>query len=139
MSSDSYPTLGANTLSEAVTSQVRTLIETWTDDLVTGRIAEWESFWAEEAVLMPPGHQRVSGLSNVADYVTKAFSPGISYRFTDRSFTGRNDLAVVTNQIELNTDGEDGEAASAFNQMIVLRHGTDQSWRIQAVIFTPIN
>jgi len=78
MSSDWYPALGVNTLSEEDTDQVRTVIETWTDDLVTGRITEWESCWAEEAVFMPPGHQCISGLSHIADCVTQAFSPGKS-------------------------------------------------------------
>lgn len=137
MPSDPYPTLGANTLPEIETDQVRNLIETWTDDLVTGRIAEWKGFWAEEAVLMPPGRQRISGLSNITDYVTQAFGSDMRYRFADWSFTGRDDLAVVTNLIELNTDGEGGEASTAFNQMIVLRRGTDARWRIQTVVFTP--
>ena len=138
MPNDSSPTLGANTLSQVETDKLRSLIETWTDDLVSGQIAEWDSFWAGEAVLMPPGHQRVSGLSNIADYVTKAFSPGMRYRFSDWSFTGRDDLAVVANQIELNTGDTDGDSSRAFNQVIVLRRGADQSWRIQTVIFTPI-
>ena len=138
MSNDSSPTLGANTMSSEETDQLRSFIETWTDDLVSNQIAEWDSFWAGEAVLMPPGHQRISGLSNIADYVTKAFSPGMRYRFSDWSFTGRDDLAVVANQIELNTGDTDGEPSQAFNQVIVLRRGADQNWRIQTVIFTPI-
>ena len=135
MPSDTYPTLGANTLPDNVTDQIQNLIETWTDDLVAGRIDEWQRFWAEEAVLMPAGQPRVSGLGDITDYVTQAFSPGLRYRFTDWSFTGRDDLAVVTNHLELNTDGE---ASQTFNQMIVLRRDTDQRWRIQAVIFTPV-
>ena len=138
MPNDSSLTLGANTLSQVETDKLRSLIETWTEALVTGQIAEWKSFWAGEAVLMPPGHRRVSGLGNIADYVTNAFSPGMRYRFSDWSFTGRDDLAVVANQIELNTGDTDGDPSRAFNQLIVLRLGADQSWRIQTVIFTPI-
>ena len=136
MPSDSYPTLGTNTLPDNVTDQIQKLIETWTDDLFAGRIAEWKSFWAEEAVLMPAGRERVSGLGDITDYVTQAFSPDLRYRFTDWSFTGRDDLAVATNHVELNADGA---ASQTFNQMIVLRRDTDQRWRIQAVIFTPIS
>lgn len=137
MPNDSCPILGANTLSEVETDQLRSLIETWTDDLATGRIAEWKSYWAGEAVLMPPAHQRVSGLNDIVDYVTKAFSPGIRYRFSDWSFTGRDDIAVVANNIELNIDDTDDKPSQSFNQVIVLRRGADQSWRIQTVIFTP--
>lgn len=137
MSNDPVPSLGANTLPEKDTEGVRSLIETWTNDLVTGQIAEWESFWAEEAVLMPPGHQRLSGLRSIADYVTQAFKPGLRFRFSDWSITGRDDLAVVTNQIELETQRTEGGSATAFNQMIVLRRAKNQGWRIQTVIFTP--
>ena len=137
MPSDPCPALGANTLSQNETEQLRSLIETWTDDLTSGQVVEWESLWAAEAVLMPPGHQRISGLGNIADYVTKAFSPGMRYRFSDWSFTGRDDLAVVANQIALAPDDADAGSAQAFNQMIVLRRSEDQGWQIQTVIFTP--
>ena len=138
MPNESCPTLGANTLSQEETDALRSLIETWTDDLTSGQVAEWESFWATEAVLMPPGHQRIAGLSDIADYCTKAFDPGIRYRFSDWSVTGRDDLAVVANQITLNPGGTDAGSSQTFNQMIVLRRGEDQSWRIQAAIFTPV-
>ena len=138
MSSDAGPALGPNMLPDEVTDQVRALIETWTNDLVTGQTAAWAGFWADKAVLMPPGHQRLTGLGDITDYVTKAFKPGLRYRFSDWSFTGCDDLAVVTNQVELNGDGSDAEASTVFNQMIVLRRDADQAWHIQTVIFTPI-
>lgn len=137
MPSDSGPALGPNRLPDDVTDQVRALIETWTNDWVTGQTAAWAGFWAEKAVLMPPGHQRLTGLGDITDYVTKAFKPGLRYRFSDWSFTGCDDLAVVTNQIELNDDGGDADASTVFNQMIVLRRDADQAWHIQTVIFTP--
>ena len=135
MPNDSIPALGANTLPEGESDRLRSLIETWTEDLVTGHSSEWRSFWAEDAVLMPPGHERIMGLDKISDFVTQAFKPGLSDRFSNWSFTGREDLAVVTNQIALSTDGSD--AATTFNQMIVLRQDNDQRWRIQTVIFTP--
>ena len=135
MPEDLSPALGANTLPDGEADRLRSFIEAWTDDWVAGGMAEWKTFWAEDAVLMPPGHERIAGVSKLADYVTQSFKPGLRYRFSDWSFTGRDDLAVVTNQIALSSD--DAEAATTFNQMIVLRRDTDQHWRIQTVIFTP--
>ena len=135
MPNDSSPALGANTLPDGEADRLRSLIEAWTDDWVAGRMAEWKDYWAEEAVLMPPGQQRIAGISALADYVTQSFQPGLRYHFSDWSFTGREDLAVVTNQIALS--GSDAEATAAFNQMIVLRRDSDRRWRIQTVIFTP--
>ena len=137
MSSDSIPALGANTLPDGESDRLRSLIEAWTDDWVGGEMAEWETFWAEESVLMPPGQQRIAGAAKLADYVTQSFQPGLRYRFSDWSFTGREDLAVVTNQIALSSEGSDAAAATTFNQMIVLRRDDEQRWRIQTVIFTP--
>ena len=137
MSSDSIPALGANTLPDGESDRLRSLIEAWTDDWVGGEMAEWETFWTEEPVLMPPGQQRIAGVGNLADYVTRSFTPGLRYRFSDWSFTGREDLAVVTNQIALSGEGSDAAAATTFNQMIVLRRDNEQRWRIQTVIFTP--
>lgn len=97
-------------------------------------MAEWETFWTEEPVLMPPGQQRIAGADKLADYVTQSFKPGLRYSFSDWSFTGREDLAVVTNQIALSSDAA---ATLTFNQMIVLRQDSEQRWRIQTVIFTP--
>jgi len=137
MPDNSIPALGANTLPDGESDRLRSLIEAWTDDWVGGEMAEWETFWTEEPVLMPPGQQRIAGAGKLADYVTQSFAPGLRYRFSDWSFTGRDDLAVVTNQIALSSEGSDAEAATVFNQMIVLRRDTDQHWRIQTVIFTP--
>ena len=138
MSADPSQTLGPNTLTASETEGLRSLIESWTSHLVAGRIAEWQSFWAEEAVLMPAGHQRVAGRSNIVDYATHEFPPLKSFRFSDWSFAGGDDLAVVANQIELDTDGQDGPSVAAYNQIIVLRRDADQRWRVQTVIFTPI-
>ena len=137
MSADPSRALGANTLPAGETEKIQTLIETWTSHLMAGRFAEWESFWAEEAVLMPAGRPRLIGRSNIADYVTREFGSGMEHRFTEWSYTGRDDLAVVTNMIELSTKGMDGAPSTSFNQIIVLRRGADEGWRIQTVIFTP--
>ena len=137
MPNDPIPALGANTLPDGESDRLRSLIEAWTDDWVGGEMAEWETFWTEEPVLMPPGQQRIAGVGELADYVTQSFTPGLRYRFSDWSFTGREDLAVVTNQIALSGGGSDAAATMTFNQMIVLRRDNDQRWRIQTVIFTP--
>ena len=134
MSNDTIPALGANTLPDGESDRLRSLIEAWTDDWVGGEMAEWETFWTEEPVLMPPGQQRIAGAGKLADYVTQSFQPGLRYRFSDWSFTGREDLAVVTNQIALSSDAA---GTLTFNQMIVLRRDSEQRWRIQTVIFTP--
>ena len=137
MSDSSSEALGANALPAGESDRIRSLIETWTTDLVEGRIAEWERFWSEDAVLMPANHARVVGRGNIVDYVTREFGQIGGYRFSEWSYAGQDDLAVVANQIELETGDDGGAPSAAFNQMMVLRRATDQSWRIQAVIFTP--
>ncbi len=129
--------LGPNALTAAETDQIRSLIETWTTDLITGHVAEWESFYSEDAVLMPAHHPRVVGRGNIRDYVTREFGPSKGYRFSEWSCAGKDDLAVVSNQIDLELGGDDGPSSAIFNQMIVLRRAPGQDWRIQAVIFTP--
>jgi ketosteroid isomerase-like protein len=127
--------LGASSLSRTETDEIQALIERWTSDLVAGRIAAWESVWADDAVLMPAGHARVVGRAAIRDYVTRNL-PATGFRFTDWGFAGRDDLAVVANQVEIQNKAA-GPSSMILNQMMVLRRGEDRRWRLQAVIFTP--
>jgi ketosteroid isomerase-like protein len=133
--SPSKDVLGASSLPESETSRIRALIERWTSDLVAGRIDAWESVWAEDAVLMPAGHERVTGRDDIREYVTRNL-PATGFRFSAWGFAGRDDLAVVTNEVSVENSAA-GAAPKIFNQVMVLRRGAGQQWRLQAAIFTP--
>ena len=138
MSDSGSDALGANALPTGEPERIRSLIESWTTALVTDRMSDWASHWWEDGLLLPPNHPRVVGRSNILHYATHIFYRCSGFRFSEWSFAGQGDLAVVTNQIELDTTGEDGPLAVVFNQIIVLRRDAEQAWRIKAVILTPI-
>ena len=129
--------LGASGLPAGETDRFRQLIEQWTSDLVEGHIQEWEAYWAEDAMLMPAGAGRIVGRSDISAYVRENYGSVKSYRFSEWSYAGRDDLAVVANHIELDIQSTGSASTPAFNQMIVLRRDADQRWHIQAVILTP--
>ena len=48
-------------LSSNEVDAIRQTILSWTDALVEGDLALWDSYWAKESVLMPPDCGRVVG------------------------------------------------------------------------------
>lgn len=122
--------LGVQGLTDDEANGIKSLIEAWTKDLQSGDYAAWAKYWARDAVLAPPDHERIVGEAGIADYVRKNFGSSTGFSFDDWSIAGRDDLAVVTNTLTWQGNGGD----ATYNQIIVLRRdGSD--WRVQSVIF----
>jgi uncharacterized protein (TIGR02246 family) len=128
--------LGAQGLSDAEFAAIKKTVETWTHALVAQDLENWIAHWAEDGVLMPPDHDRISGRANMLAYLQANFGPLESITFADWTMAGRDDLAVVANTVTVTPKREAGAGAPvAGKQIIVLRAQDDGRWLVQTVIF----
>ena len=126
--------LGVQGLSTSEVKAIRQTILSWTDALVKRDIADWDSYWAKDSVLMPPGHALVTGDAKLnALAKTPPYDDVEKATFSDWAIVGRGDLAVVSNDIEI--EPKTGGAPTAARQLIVLRRHESGKWLIQAVMF----
>ena len=130
---DHVDALGGSALPAEVESELRSLIERWTSSRVEGAFDEWLGFWSEDAVLMPPNSPRIVGRDAIEKFIRTSFGNWSGFRFSEWSFAGHDDLAVVANTI----DWQDADGVHIFNQIIVLRRHAGSNWRVQTVIVTP--
>ncbi|GAB5375813.1 MAG: hypothetical protein AcusKO_22750 [Acuticoccus sp.] len=126
---EAFP-LGVPGLAQDEVGKIKSMIEEWSKDLVSGDLAGWETYWTSDAVLAPPGADRLVGKSKIAGYAKANFSGVTGFTFTDWSVAGREDLAVVTNTIQ--TEG--GSSPMIANQMIILR-SEGGNWKVQSVLY----
>ena len=115
---------------------IKHMMTDWTDCLIGGDWAHWQTYWADDGVLMPPGHGRVVGHAQLVDYASLTFGTIGGYAFRDWTVEGDGSLAVVTNTIDV-YDGPDrsGAPSASNNQMLLLRKNADGNWRVHKVIF----
>jgi uncharacterized protein (TIGR02246 family) len=86
------------------------------------------SFWADDAVVFPPGGPAVSGRAAIREYVVKSFQTpgfGISWKTTAVSVSSGGDIAYSTgtNRVTFNTP--DGKPMAVDGKALVI-------WRRQA-------
>lgn len=126
--------LGAQGLTDAEVRVIKETINAWTDALVHGDMSRWDKYWAEDAVLMPPGSARITGdAKRNALAASPPYDDIGSATFSDWDVVGRDDLAVVTNNITI--EAESGREPSTSKQLIIMRRHADGKWLVQAVIF----
>ena len=123
-------------LSDVEIDAIKSMIEAWTSALVARDWTAWESHWAEDAVLMSPGHARIIGRAALVAFATSDLGPVTGFTFSDWTFDGQGDLAVVTNTIQVDVVGSaPDQPAPSNDQMLLVRKDPDGNWRIHKVIF----
>lgn len=124
--------LGPQGLSDSEVEAIKTTIDAWTTALTKGEIDEWNSYWAPGSVLLAPNEQAVTD-NTKRDVLARApqYADMESFSFSDWDVVGRDDLAVVHNNITVT-----GTAPPpVMKQIIVLRKQANGDWLIQAAIY----
>lgn len=107
-------------------------IETFGRMLVEGDIDGWSEYWAEDGVLMPPGHPRVVGRADIVAYDRGQFGGVKSMNLSNWDVDVEGDLAVVTSDATWqDADGKRG----TLKQLMALRRQPDGRWIRKTVIF----
>ncbi|WP_169054279.1 DUF4440 domain-containing protein [Nitratireductor sp. XY-223] len=128
--------MSTTALSDTDIDAIKTMMSDWTTALVNQDWSQWRSYWDEDAVLMPPDHKRIVGRAELVSFASASLGKINSFAFSDWTFDGFGDLAVVTNTIRIEVDGAAPEQPQAANdQMILVRKHADGNWLIHKVIF----
>jgi ketosteroid isomerase-like protein len=128
--------MNEQTLALAEIDAIRQALAAWSQSLEVGDWVKWQTHWVEDGVLMPPGHARVVGRKDLVSYMSSNFGIVHALRFSDWTFDGRDDLAVVTNTVRLYEDAAaSGDPRATYKQVIVLRKHANGNWMVQTVIF----
>ncbi|MEM6460587.1 MAG: DUF4440 domain-containing protein [Pseudomonadota bacterium] len=126
----------ATELSDSDVNAIKQMMDEWTTALADRDWPKWQSHWTEDGTLLPPDNKRVVGRAKLADFAANNFGVVKSFAFTDWTFEGSADLAVVTNTIRVEFEPAGDEKISASNnQMLVLRKQAAGQWHVEKVIF----
>ena len=123
-------------VSETDMNAIKRMMDDWTTALAKKDWDKWQGYWAEDGVLMPPDNERIVGRADLVAFASGKFGPVKSFAFSDWTFDGLGDLAVVTNTISIEFDGADAaEIAASNDQMLFLCRHAGDNWRVHKVIF----
>ena len=91
------------------------------------------SFWADDAVVFPPGSPAVVGIAAIRDFVAKSFqTPGftISWKTTTVAVSRSGDMAYTTGTNRVTFTAADGkEGAVEGKAVTVWRREKDGAWK----------
>ena len=117
--------------SESDASAVRDALEIFTRCLVEEDFSTWAEYWAEDGILMPPGHPRVIGRTKILAFIRENFHGVRSMSHSNWRIDGHGDLAVVTNDFHWSTEA--GEASA--KQLLLLGKQAEGKWVRKIVIY----
>ena len=105
----------------------------WSAKVATAPVDEWIGFWAEDAVMMPPGLPPGRGKAAIREYVeTAANLPGFQIRWEPESacVSESGDLAYMIERNATTVTDAQGNPATTYGKVVtVWRKGADGSWR----------
>jgi ketosteroid isomerase-like protein len=109
-----------------------TLSREWSAKVATAPLDEWIDFWAEDAVIMPPGLPPVRGKAAIRQYVEAAGQlPGFQIRWEPESVvvSESGDLAYMIERNVTTVNDSEGNPVTTHGKVVtVWRRGADGSW-----------
>jgi ketosteroid isomerase-like protein len=105
----------------------------WSAKAATTPIDDWIDFWADDAVIMPPGLPPVRGKAAIRRYVEEAAKlPGFQIRWEPESVcvSRAGDLAYMIERNVTTLDDAQGNPVTAHGKVVtVWRKEADGLWR----------
>jgi uncharacterized protein (TIGR02246 family) len=105
----------------------------WSAMIATAPIDHWIDFWAEDAVMMPPGLPPIRGKAAIRQYVeTAAKLPGFQIRWEPESVcvSQSGDLAYMIERNVTTINDPQGKEITTHGKVVtVWRREADGSWR----------
>jgi ketosteroid isomerase-like protein len=118
---------------EAEGAALMQLSREWSALVSTAPVDEWIDFWAEDAVLMPPGSPPLRGKAAIREYVEAAVQiPGFQISWEPESVlvSRSGDLAYMVERNVTVVDDELGHPVTTHGKGVtVWRKDPDGSWR----------
>jgi uncharacterized protein (TIGR02246 family) len=101
------------------------------------------SYWADDAVVYPPGSPPVAGKAAIREYVVKSFQTpgfGISWKTTDVKVSESGDLAYATGTNRVTFNNPDGTQGTLEGKAVtVWRRGRDGAWKCVVDIWNDVS
>jgi uncharacterized protein (TIGR02246 family) len=120
-------------LSAAEKDAIKTVFETATQALLDGDLDKWQTFWTEDATVMPPGQPTVEGRAALVAFARKNLVGNLDgFKESNWRFEGCSDLAVVTTGMSWTS--KDGEKIAA-KQIVIAVKEPSGAWKAQTVIY----
>ena len=130
---------GAADAQSAVQREVRNRSAAWSAAAQTRDVENVLAFWADDAVVMPPGSPPISGKAAIRDYVVKSFQTAgfeISWKPEEVVVSRSGDLAWARESNRVTFTGPDGKPVVIDGKAVtVWKKGEDGVWRCVADIW----
>src|SRR5262245_23374363 len=105
----------------------------WSAKVATAPVDDWIDFWAEDAVMMPPGLPPVRGRVAIRQYVEAAGKlPGFQIRWEPESVcvSQSGDLAYMIERNVMSVNDSHGKPVTTYGKVVtVWRKDAEGSWR----------
>lgn len=127
----------APALAQSAEEAVKESLEAWEAAFNAGDGKGLAELYTEDAVLLPPGGERVDGKTNVAEFWQGVLDAG----FTDADLEAQEvvefgDLAYEVGALSLSAPGEDGGSTPVSGKYVVIwQRGDDGTWRLHRDIW----
>jgi ketosteroid isomerase-like protein len=103
-------------------------------DAATARegIEGWVSYFAEDGIMMPGGHDLIVGKTAIREYESKAFAlPGFALRWEPIDAGVSGDLGYTYGVYKTAKNGPDGQQVFSYGKYATIwRKQRDRSWKI---------
>jgi uncharacterized protein (TIGR02246 family) len=100
------------------------------------------SFWADDAVVLPPGSPAVAGRPAIREFVMKSFqTPGfsISWKTTTVAVSSSGDIAYTTGTNRITFNAPDGKQVAVEGKAVaVWRREKDGAWKCALDIWNDV-
>jgi uncharacterized protein (TIGR02246 family) len=105
----------------------------WQEAIAAKDVERTISFWADDAVVLPPGQPSLVGKDAIRGFVTESFkAPGFGIRWETGQVTvaPRGDFAYALAKNRTTLNGPDGKPMAFLGKSVtVWRKGADGSWK----------
>jgi len=125
-------------LSDQDIRAIRDISERFPDMMMNKRFDALEGIYTEDAVIMPPGHDSVTGLREIENFLG-SFPPLTKFENVVDEVDGTGDMAYVRGHFRMVMVPEPGaDPVEEFGQYLEIRRKQpDGSWPLSHDIFNP--
>jgi uncharacterized protein (TIGR02246 family) len=126
-----------------VQSQILQLDAEWSRAAQDGDVDRAVSFWADDAIVFPPGGPAVAGKAAIREFVTKSFrTPGfsISWKTTTVAVSRSGDIAYTTGTNRVAFNAPDGKQVTVEGKAVaVWRREKNGVWKCVIDIWNDVS
>jgi uncharacterized protein (TIGR02246 family) len=126
-----------------VRAQILRLDREWSQAAQRRDVDRVISYWADDAIVLPPGSPPVVGKAAIREFVVKSFQApdfSISWKTTDVAVSGSGDLAYATGTNRVTFRNPDGKQVTVDGKAVtVWRRDKDGAWKCVVDIWNDIS